>query len=63
MPQLPGARAIIPAMPSLTALQMSSDADFDMVAITSAANGVEMMRPVIPALAQVSCCNSKSPIS
>ncbi len=30
---------------------------------TSAANGVEMMRPVMPALAQTSCCRSKSYIS
>ena len=63
MPQLFGARATMPAMPSLTALQMSSDGDFEIAAITSAANGVEMMRPVTPALAQVSCCSSKSPIS
>ena len=55
MPLLPGARATMPAMPSLTALQMSSDGDFETAAMTSAVNGVEMMRPVIPALAQTSC--------
>jgi hypothetical protein len=53
----------MPAIPSLTALQISSAGDFETAAITSAANGVEMMRPVTPALAQISCCSSKSPIS
>jgi hypothetical protein len=31
--------------------------------ITSAAKGLLMMRPVMPALAQTSCCRSKSVIS
>ena len=62
-PQLFGAFATMPAMPSLTALQMSTDGDFEIAAITSAANGVEIRRWVTPALAQAACCSSKSPIS
>ena len=44
MPQLPGTRATIPAIWSFTALTMSIAGLRDTAVITSAANGVEMMR-------------------
>jgi tripartite-type tricarboxylate transporter receptor subunit TctC len=48
---------------SFTALTMSSAGDLDTVVITSAANGVEMMRCVTPALAHTSCCRARSYMS
>jgi hypothetical protein len=42
----------------------TSIADLRVIAvITSAANGLLMIRPVMPALAQTSCCSSKSVMS
>jgi len=42
---------------------MSMVGDVDAQEMPSAANGVEMMRPVIPAAVQTCCCRSKSYIS
>src|SRR5262245_32759573 len=44
---------------SLTDLTMSSAGDFEAHEIASAANGVLMMRLLMPALAQTSCWRSK----
>jgi hypothetical protein len=58
-----GERATTAAFWSLTCLTTSIAGFLETAAITSAANGLLMIRPVMPALAQTSCCSSKSDIS
>ena len=61
--QFEAERATIAAVWSLTDLTMSSAGVFDTQLIASAGNGVLMMRPVMPALAQTACWTSNSYIS
>ena len=62
-PQLLFARATTAAVRSLTCLTTSIAGLREIALITSAANGLLMIRPVMPALAQTSCWRSKSVMS
>src|SRR5215469_8608014 len=62
-PQLLFARATTAAVRSLTCLTTSIAGLREIAVITSAANGLLMIRPVMPALAQTSCWRSKSVMS
>jgi hypothetical protein len=57
------ARATTAAVWSLMYLTTSMAGLRVIAVITSAANGLLMIRPVMPALAQTSCCSSKSVMS
>ena len=62
-PQLLFARATTAAVLSLMNFTTSIAGFREIAVITSAANGLLITRPVMPALAQTSCCSSKSVMS